>query len=98
MKDEIFIMPRAWGKETELIPLLNTTLSRIKAISLASFSENISTREEVRVSKDVDCLTFLFRAKNEGLDPVLRGFSAVRVVKNVCCLSSLISLVTIVLR
>ena len=35
-------------------------------------------------------LTFLFRAKNEGLDPVLRGFSAVRVVKNVWCLSSLI--------
>ena len=40
--------------------------------------------------KNVDCLTFLFRAKNDGLDPVLRGFSAVRVVKNVWCLSSLI--------
>ena len=41
--------------------------------------------------KNVNCLTFLFRAKNKGLDPVLRCFSAVRVVKNVWCLSSLIA-------
>ena len=41
--------------------------------------------------KCVDCLTFLFRAKNEGLDPVLRGFPAVRVVKNAWCLSSLLT-------
>ena len=33
------------------------------------------------------CITFLFRAKNDGLDPVLCGFSAVRVVKNVRCLA-----------
>jgi len=35
-------------------------------------------------------LTFLFCARNEGRDPVLRGFSAVRVVKNVWCLSFLL--------
>ena len=44
--------------------------------------------------KNVDCLTFLFRAKNDGLDPVLRGSSAVRVVKNVWCLSTLIPIMT----
>ena len=56
----------------------------------------MSTRVQVSPClKNVDCLTFLFRAKNEGVDPVLRGFSAVRVVKNVWCLSSLLTVMII---
>ena len=62
----------------------------LKVISLASFSEDVNTGRSPCL-KNVDCLTFLFRAKNDGLDPVLHGFSAVRVVKNVWCLSSLIA-------
>ena len=53
MTDDLFILSREWGKETELIPLQNTSLFQIQSIferRCLAISQELRLKEEYRAS------------------------------------------------